>query len=277
MSEKHFPEKFSIMPRIWYMAVANFDLNYRNEWHNSHYNDLIYIISGNMTVILPGISDLEYPVNAGEVLLMKKDIRHKDIFKLSKGLKALVISYIWDGDDDFLPPATPVHKLQLNKLPEIQGILENIRKNCHAYNSKDKDYLMIQQCRLHSALLLLYNFMNNNYTEPSTELLIYKPEKLLKAAEYYISCNYASVNLNKREVANALSVSTSTLTRAFERCSGYSFITYLTSVRLEKAQQLLSSGKYRISEIAQLCGFADAGYFSRVFKKVFGYAPAKYR
>ena len=277
MSEKHFPEKFSIMPRIWYMAVANFDLNYRNEWHNSHYNDLIYIISGNMTVILPGISDLEYPVNAGEVLLMKKDIRHKDIFKLSKGLKALVISYIWEGDDDFLPPATPVHKLQLNKLPEIQGILENIRINCHASNSKDKDYLMIQQCRLHSALLLLYNFMNNNYIEPTTKLLTYKPEKLLKAAEYYINCNYASVNLNKREVANALSVSTSTLTRAFERCSGYSFVTYLTSVRLEKAQQLLSSGKYRISEIAQLCGFADAGYFSRVFKKVFGHAPAKYK
>ena len=277
MSEKHFPEKFSIMPRIWYMAVANFDLNYRNEWHNSHYNDLIYIISGNMTVILPGISDLEYPVNAGEVLLMKKDIRHKDIFKLSKGLKALVISYIWEGDDDFLPPATPVHKLQLNKLPEIQGILENIRKNCHASNSKDKDYLMIQQCRLHSALLLLYNFMNNNYIEPTTKLLTYKPEKLLKAAEYYINCNYASVNLNKREVANALSVSTSTLTRAFERCSGYSFVPYLTSVRLEKAQQLLSSGKYRISEIAQLCGFADAGYFSRVFKKVFGHAPAKYQ
>ena len=277
MSKKQVPEKFNAMPRIWYMAVANFELNYRNEWHNSHYNDLIYIISGNMTVLLPGVANLEYPVNAGEVLLMKKAIRHRDIFKLSKGLKALVISYIWEGDDDFLPSATPVLKIKLDKLPEIQGIIEHIRENCRYHNKNNEYYMLIQQSRLHSALLQIYNFIHNKHSEPPAELLTYKPEKLLKAAEYYINCNYASANLNKTEVANALSVSVSTLTRAFERCSGYSFVEYLTSVRLDKAQQLLSSGKYRVSEVAQLCGFADAGYFSRVFKKAFGTSPAQYQ
>ena len=275
MSKKKFSEKFTVMPQICYMAVANFDLKYHDEWHNSHYNDLIYLFSGDVTVILPGVTDLKYPVKAGEVLLMKKNIRHKDIFKLSKGLKALVISYTWECDDDFLPSATPVHKIKLDKLPEIQGILEHIRENCR-YHNKDEAYMLIQQSRLHSALLQIYNFMHNKHAKTPTEFLTYKPEKLLKAAEYYISCNYASIDLNKTEVANALSVSVSTLTRAFAKCSGYSFVEYLTSVRLDKAQQLLNSGKYRIGEIAQLCGFADTGYFSRVFKKAFGTSPNKY-
>ena len=277
MSKMQFPEKFIAMPHIFYMAVTNFELNYRDDWHNSRYNDLIYLISGNMTVILPGISELEYPVKAGEVLLMKKDIRHKDIFNLSKGLKALVISYLWDGDDDFLPSALPVHKIKLAKLPEIQSILEYIRENCLYQDSKNRDYTLVQHSRLHSVLIQIYDFINNKHSEPPPELLTYKPEKLLKAAEYYINCNYASVNLNKTEVANALSVSISTLTRAFERCSGYSFVEYLTFVRLNKAKQLLISGKYRVSEVAQLCGFADAGYFSRIFKKTFGTPPAKYQ
>ena len=61
-----FPEKFTFIPDIRYIAVTDFMPDYREEWHYSQYNDLIYIISGDMTVIRPGISDLEYPVGAGE-------------------------------------------------------------------------------------------------------------------------------------------------------------------------------------------------------------------
>lgn len=52
---------------------------------------------------------------------------------------------------------------------------------------------------------------------------------------------------------------------------------YLIIRKVEYAKQLLLVGNLSVSEIADACGFADICYFSNVFKKETGYAPAKYR
>lgn len=276
MNEKKFPKTFAPLPKIHYMSSVDFSLNYREEWHNSHYNDLIYLISGSMTIVMPGVKELEFPVNQGELFLMRSNVKHKDIFKLRKGLKALVISYLWKGDEDFLPPETPFRKFASDELLEVRWILERIRENCIGKNPKSK-FSFIQQSRLHTILLLLFNQMNDNFIERQDNILGYGPESLLQAAQYYIQCNYATPKLNRTQVANALSVSVATLTRAFDRCSAYSFVEYLTSVRLEAAQRMLRNRSCRVSEAAANCGFTDAGYFARVFKKAFGVSPIDFR
>ena len=49
---------------------------------------------------------------------------------------------------------------------------------------------------------------------------------------------------------------------------------YLNHIRLEKSKTLLKSNK--ICEIANLVGFPDNNYFSRIFKKKYGASPRKY-
>lgn len=57
---------------------------------------------------------------------------------------------------------------------------------------------------------------------------------------------------------------------------------YLIRQRMELAAGLLTSGisnrysAYSVSQIAEACGFADPLYFSKVFKKYYGVAPASY-
>jgi len=54
---------------------------------------------------------------------------------------------------------------------------------------------------------------------------------------------------------------------------------YMTNLRMKSAETLLSAmwtHEYTISEIAQMCGFEDALYFSRVFKKYYGCAPSSF-
>lgn len=57
---------------------------------------------------------------------------------------------------------------------------------------------------------------------------------------------------------------------------------YLISARMELAAQLLLSGmsnqysRYSIAQVAEMCGFAEPLYFSRVFKKHFGVPPSEY-
>ena len=64
----------------------------------------------------------------------------------------------------------------------------------------------------------------------------------------------------------------------FKEKTGYTPLQYLTEKRMENAKHLLSSSDlhYSISEIAELCGFEDIYYFSRVFKKNVGLSPTQW-
>jgi AraC-like DNA-binding protein len=52
---------------------------------------------------------------------------------------------------------------------------------------------------------------------------------------------------------------------------------YLTSVRIEKAKELLLTSKIPIKQVAELSGFEDFYYFSKVFKKETGLSPMQFR
>lgn len=74
-------------------------------------------------------------------------------------------------------------------------------------------------------------------------------------------------------------LTTSHLAKKFYMSEGYfcqlfrdvmkqSAVDYLNSVRVEKAAHLLTGTDMSISRIALCCGFSDANYFSRVYKKL---------
>ena len=53
----------------------------------------------------------------------------------------------------------------------------------------------------------------------------------------------------------------------------------MTSLRMKKAETLLSAmwtREYSVAEVAEMCGFDDALYFSRVFKKTYGCSPTNF-
>jgi len=52
---------------------------------------------------------------------------------------------------------------------------------------------------------------------------------------------------------------------------------FLIQIRMRHAKHLLLQGKKRINEIAILCGYNNAYYFSNAFKKVYHVPPSKYR
>ena len=51
---------------------------------------------------------------------------------------------------------------------------------------------------------------------------------------------------------------------------------YIQILRLESAKEKIKEGILKISEISALCGFSDASYFTRCFKKRYGMTPAEY-
>lgn len=50
-------------------------------------------------------------------------------------------------------------------------------------------------------------------------------------------------------------------------------VKYRNDLRLHLAQTKLQSGEYTVSEAAELCGFSNLSYFTRLYKKQFGRLP----
>ena len=70
--------------------------------------------------------------------------------------------------------------------------------------------------------------------------------------------------------------------KLFRREVGQTPLEYLTARRMSLARELLLSGvtnrysNYTVSQVAEMCGYAEALYFSRVFKKYYGVPPKDY-
>ena len=81
--------------------------------------------------------------------------------------------------------------------------------------------------------------------------------------------------LTVQAMAKMLGLSTLYFGSLFKRETGFSFRQYLSSIRLNHAEDMLGSGEYNVNEVAIACGFSDVFYFSRVFKENRGIAPSR--
>ncbi|MDF2714458.1 MAG: hypothetical protein K0R28_1383 [Paenibacillus sp.] len=95
--------------------------------------------------------------------------------------------------------------------------------------------------------------------------------------ESYID-NHIGRPLTLNELADKFYVSVSTLCNLFRDYSGKSFVEYVTALRVERAKEFMRDYPRMLNkEIAELVGYPDQNYFSRVFKSVAGVSPTDYR
>ena len=78
------------------------------------------------------------------------------------------------------------------------------------------------------------------------------------------------------ELAERLEVSQEYLTRSFCKYIGVTPGKYLNQVRIENAKLLLRQGQHTVQFVSDACGFANANYFARVFRKFVGVNPREY-
>ena len=99
----------------------------------------------------------------------------------------------------------------------------------------------------------------------------------LKRAISYMNQEYHNDQLMMADVAKYAYVSSSYLSMILKKETGKTFIECLTDIRMEHAKKLLLETEMKNYEVAQACGFANATYFSTVFKSVYGVSPSAYR
>ena len=82
--------------------------------------------------------------------------------------------------------------------------------------------------------------------------------------------------INVDELVAGYGLSKNHFAKVFKKATNVAPHDYLIDFRIEKAKTLLQEGKYYVNEIAEMVGYPDYAYFSRIFKKKEGVSPKNY-
>lgn len=114
-----------------------------------------------------------------------------------------------------------------------------------------------------SSYLIVYR-SNSEFSEPVEQI------------RSMILRNYAEPEFALDEAIRSMPFHYDYLRKLFKKEMGVTPLEYMTRLRMKKAEIMMTTmwtKDYSMSEIAKLCGYEDALYFSRVFKKHFGCSP----
>lgn len=154
--------------------------------------------------------------------------------------------------------------LRLAEMAWIQGAYEEM------------DYPIIVRSSLSRAFSQIVNHMADMENETHYTSAFQRDELRIKKILVYIEKNYGA-DIALEDIANSANISASTCLRLFGTVLGTTPVKYLTTFRLQKAAEALKRIDGRtISEIAHACGFSDASYFNRCFRKEHGVTPSEY-
>jgi len=101
--------------------------------------------------------------------------------------------------------------------------------------------------------------------------------KLVDEAIQYTKDHYMDNDLSIATLCQRLHISPGYFSGVFKKATQLTYGAYLLNVRMEIAQELLSTTDLKAFEIGERVGFADANYFSLSFKKYMGVSAKEYR
>ena len=146
------------------------------------------------------------------------------------------------------------------------GIAFSQAKYYYLADIKKRELVLDALGELICSYLIVYRD-NSEFSEPVEQI-----RKLLIR-------DYANADFALDEVIRSLPFNYDYLRKLFKKEVGVTPLEYLTRLRMKKAETMLSAmwtRDYSVAEIAAMCGYDDALYFSRVFKKHYGCSPTAF-
>jgi AraC-like DNA-binding protein len=113
--------------------------------------------------------------------------------------------------------------------------------------------------------------------KPSEISITSVDKKFLENVIKIIESNFENENFTIEDIAGKVNMSISQLNRKLNALIDQPAGHLIRSLRLQRAADLLKQNAGNIAEICYMVGFNDQAYFSRAFKKQFGFSPLEYK
>ncbi|ACB77348.1 helix-turn-helix domain-containing protein [Opitutus terrae] len=131
----------------------------------------------------------------------------------------------------------------------------------------------------YESIVRLLTIFAQHLSSLSNQLLVKQEtaeSPVITRARVYIT-DHQSEDLSLGQVAQAVNMSAFYFCKTFKKSTGMTFTDYLARVRVEKVKNLLLNPHKRVSEAAYEAGFQSLSQFNRVFRKIAGESPSRYR
>ena len=157
----------------------------------------------------------------------------------------------------------------------LQGLCERMLHEQH-------EPRLCSQEVIRASLTLLLAEVSQSY-EADIRALMRKSPPLASGGERHVQRalefieRHLAEKLTLSQAAEAAAVSPNYLATLLRRETGQTFVDLVTARRMDKACELLSYTRLRVSQIGDAVGFFDVDYFCRRFKQVMGCTPMEYR
>ncbi|MBZ4645734.1 MAG: two-component system, response regulator YesN [Petroclostridium sp.] len=141
------------------------------------------------------------------------------------------------------------------------------------------NYRYMQQIHRFHKVEELMQWLSNimmRFTDCVFNLADVKHVDVIYKAIDYVKKNYMK-KITLEDVASHVHLSASYFSKTFKEEMRCNFNTYLNQVRIEMSKKLLADDSISLVEVSDLVGFEDLSYFSKVFKKITGITPGKFR
>ncbi|MDR2546504.1 MAG: AraC family transcriptional regulator [Lachnospiraceae bacterium] len=223
--------------------------------------NVIYVISGKATFV---INNESHRVKQGDLLCIPTNSSLFAFTHAEDLMECYSVAFkLLDGNGQIRGLPLPLVN-HIGIFPEIISLFANLNnvwlRQSVGYDLEARANMMLIILRFYK--LLLYDEMHTI------------TDNRINDAIRYITDNYAS-DIHIEDLAALSKLNPHYFGVLFQKSTGMTFRQYLTAIRVNNAEMMLKHHRHSIGEIAEICGFSDACYFSRVYKKARGVSPSK--
>ena len=247
-------------------------------YHNHDFYEINYVMSG---MLFEYVGNETYVLTAGQMLIMNPAVYHS--YYALKDTQAFNIlirhEYI-----EFLRNTLSEEGIQtfLTRLVALSSFAVLESTTAHCFDSYINRFESIEK-RLSLHLKLLISYTESLFTQFMIDIIDGELQGSIlskytdtsasrtpTAILQYVKDNYTTLTLP--ELAAKFGYSESQIARIIKKYTGFTYSTYVITLRINTATFLLKSTKYTVAQIAEAVGIKSPEYFCRLYKKQVGFA-----
>lgn len=223
-----------------------------------HSDCFFYILDGAADYCF---ADKTITVSCGDVMYLAKGSRYEiNVSKLP--YRVIFMDFFFDGED-----IRESERFRDESLSRVQAVFSRIN---NFWKTRSPAYKTA--CK-HSIYEIYYHLLlSNTYVYISV-----RTKSKLDEAVGCICENLGRSSLCTEELARLAGMSEVHFRRVFKRIYHMPPVKYITVMRVNRAKEYLACTEEPIGRVAELCGFSNTYYFSRVFKSETDMTPTAYR
>lgn len=258
-----------------------FPPTFPRHWHK--YVELIHLpdTANNKQLPLFNIQETNYRLSPGDLLFIWPGELHEILENPHREVVGLQFAHTLLLElPDFTPYLGLFRTLHHLRAEEYSGLVPSLTAHLThllSLQQENSSFCSIEmRITLYEMLIELGRFVDDEWNFSSKQIQnTSNYEKINEACRFIIENCAHDITLNT--ISGRMGFSPCYFSRTFKGVTGTSFLEYLSSQRIKRAETLLSDFQLSMTEVCYRSGFRSISTFNRIFRAEKGCSPSEYR